>query len=726
MAYQVLARKWRPKTFADLVGQEHVVKALQNALGKGRLHHAYLLTGTRGVGKTTIARILAKSLNCETPHEGEPCGQCQSCRDIDAGRFVDLLEIDAASNTGIDNIREVLENAQYAPTAGKYKVYIIDEVHMLSKSAFNAMLKTLEEPPEHVKFILATTDPHKVPVTVLSRCLQFVLRNMTAQQVSQHLAHVLTSEQIPYEAPALALLGRAAAGSMRDALSLLDQAIAMGSGSVTEADVRQMIGAVDQHYLYSLLQAAANQDGAVLLATAQEMAGRAIGFDSALSELALLLQKLALIKTIPAAVPADDPERDTLQQLAGQLGDEQIQLYYQCVIHGKQDLPLAPDEYAGFVMTLLRLLAFAPLAAAELPEGSQISGSELHDPAPKPRPAATPQPDKPPRLAENHIAEAPPAQAEPRLPESGHNSQNEHGSFSGSPNNNGRLSQNDPLPQATATAARHTERLPENISGSPNSQHRLSPNPNASGNPAPGSAEPGRPHPSEPQPAPAEAIPAAFESSPPWDDAPPPAGFETRQPDSLPQHQHDAASRNESGLGRERLPETEQSGLPHGSNRQTEAQSAAAETPEHPGTAALPLPDADTWPHIVAAIAPKIGAAQMSAQHTACLGYDPQQHLLTLAVAEAGQVSISREHIQRIEQHLAAAYGHPVSIRTIDWPADGNAAETPAMRQQRLRQAARDQAQSLLEQDSAAQDILNLFGARWLPESLVLQGNSQT
>ena len=754
MAYQVLARKWRPKTFADLVGQEHVVKALQNALGKGRLHHAYLLTGTRGVGKTTIARILAKSLNCENAQHGEPCGQCQSCRDIDAGRFVDLLEIDAASNTGIDNIREVLENAQYAPTAGKYKVYIIDEVHMLSKSAFNAMLKTLEEPPEHVKFILATTDPHKVPVTVLSRCLQFVLRNMTAQQVSQHLAHVLSSEQIPYEAPALALLGRAAAGSMRDALSLLDQAIAMGSGSVTEADVRQMIGAVDQHYLYSLLQAAANQDGAALLATAQEMAGRAIGFDSALSELALLLQKLALIKTIPAAVPADDPERDTLQQLAGQLGDEQIQLYYQCVIHGKQDLPLAPDEYAGFVMTLLRLLAFAPLAAAELPEGSQISGSKLHDPAPKPRPAATPQPDKPPRLAENHIAEAPPAQAEPRLPESGHNSQNEHGSFSGSPNNNGRLSQNNPLPQATATAARHTERLPENISGSPNSQHGLSPNPNESGSPAPGSAEPGRPYPSEPQPTQTEAVPTAFESNPPWDDAPPPAGFETRQPDSppssglaetepsqnpanefphsrnkndsLPQHKHDAASRNESGLGSERLPETEQSGFLQSPNGQTEAQSAAAETPEHTGTAALPLPDADTWPHIVAAIAPKIGAAQMSAQHTACLGYDPQQHLLTLAVAEAGQVSISREHIQRIEQHLAAAYGHPVSIRTIDWPADGNAAETPAMRQQRLRQAARDQAQSLLEQDSAAQDILNLFGARWLPESLVLQENGQT
>ena len=384
MAYQVLARKWRPKTFADLVGQEHVVKALRNALEKGRLHHAYLLTGTRGVGKTTIARILAKSLNCEHPEEGEPCGQCQSCRDIDTGRFVDLLEIDAASNTGIDNIREVLENAQYAPTAGKYKVYIIDEVHMLSKSAFNAMLKTLEEPPEHVKFILATTDPHKVPVTVLSRCLQFVLRNMTAQQVADHLAHVLDSEQIPYETPALALLGRAAAGSMRDALSLLDQAIAMGSGKVAEQDVRQMIGAVDKRYLYELLQSIAGQNGAALMNQAREMAERAVGFDNALSELALLLQRIALLQTVPAAVPADDPEYPALKHLAAQLGGEQIQLYYQCAIHGKQDLGLAPDEYAGFVMTLLRMLAFAPLAAPPQHTGAQIDGSGLHTPSAAP------------------------------------------------------------------------------------------------------------------------------------------------------------------------------------------------------------------------------------------------------------------------------------------------------------------------------------------------------
>ena len=379
MAYQVLARKWRPKTFADLVGQEHVVKALRNALDKGRLHHAYLLTGTRGVGKTTIARILAKSLNCEQGQHGEPCGVCASCTQIDAGRYVDLLEIDAASNTGIDNIREVLENAQYAPTVGKYKVYIIDEVHMLSKSAFNAMLKTLEEPPEHVKFILATTDPHKVPITVLSRCLQFVLRNMTTQQVAAHLAHVLESEQVPFEPAAVQLLGRAAMGSMRDALSLLDQAIAMGSGSVTEQDVRQMIGAVDKRYLYELLQYIVNQDGEALLEKAQEMAARAIGFDSALSELAMLLQRLALLKTVPAAL-ADDPEHETLARLAQYLSGEQIQLYYQCAIHGKQDLSLAPDEYAGFVMTLLRMLAFAPMAAKAHSSEGIIEGTQLHNP----------------------------------------------------------------------------------------------------------------------------------------------------------------------------------------------------------------------------------------------------------------------------------------------------------------------------------------------------------
>ncbi len=420
MTYQVLARKWRPKTFADLVGQQHVVKALQNALANGRLHHAYLLTGTRGVGKTTIARILAKSLNCENAQHGEPCGHCATCQAIDAGRFVDLLEIDAASNTGIDNIREVLENAQYAPTAGKYKVYIIDEVHMLSKSAFNAMLKTLEEPPEHVKFILATTDPHKVPITVLSRCLQFVLRNMTAQQVSEHLAHVLNAEHIAYDPAALTLLGRAAQGSMRDALSLLDQAIAMGSGSVAEADVRQMIGAVDNRYLFELLEILSQKNGAALIAKASEMHSQSLGFDSVLAELALLLQRIALLQTVPAAIPADDPEYDRLQALAQAFNGEQIQLYYQCALHGKQDLPLAPDEYAGFVMTLLRMLAFAPFAAENVPTNAAIENTQMHEPAAhnvgslKTQATAAPQTITPQNIAQPSHPANNPAPAEPQ------------------------------------------------------------------------------------------------------------------------------------------------------------------------------------------------------------------------------------------------------------------------------------------------------------------------
>ncbi|XDZ50691.1 DNA polymerase III subunit gamma/tau [Neisseriaceae bacterium CLB008] len=414
-AYQVLARKWRPKRFDDLVGQEHVVKALQNALAKGRLHHAYLLTGTRGVGKTTIARILAKSLNCTQSVDGEPCGSCASCTQIDAGRYVDLLEIDAASNTGIDNIREVLENAQYAPTAGQYKVYIIDEVHMLSKSAFNAMLKTLEEPPSHVKFILATTDPQKVPITVLSRCLQFVLRNLTPQQVTERLAHVLTVEGVPAEEAALNLLGRAAMGSMRDALSLLDQAIALGSGQVSEADVRHMLGAVDRQYLFALLQHVVNQDGPALMQQAQDMSARAVGFDSALAELAALCQQLALIQAVPSLLRHDDPEAETLLALAEALSAEQLQLYYQCAIHGKRDLPLAPDEAAGFNMTLLRMLAFQPLSAKATPLNLKIKGTALQQSAAAPAavaqatPAVTASVPPPPKapVAQPEVEAAP-------------------------------------------------------------------------------------------------------------------------------------------------------------------------------------------------------------------------------------------------------------------------------------------------------------------------------
>ncbi len=357
-----LARKWRPRVFADLKGQEHVVQALSNALTQGRLHHAYLLTGTRGVGKTTLARILAKCLNCETGVTATPCGVCSACTQIDAGRFVDLLELDAASNTGVDNMREVLDNAQYAPTVGRYKVYIIDEVHMLSKPAFNSMLKTLEEPPAHVKFILATTDPQKIPVTVLSRCLQFNLKPMPPALVAQHLGEVLEQENVTAEPAALNLLARAAAGSMRDALSLTDQAIAYGGGTVEAAAVEAMLGTVRRDYLFDLLDALAAQNGDALLDQAQKMAESGIAFDATLQDLGNLLTQLALMLHAPAAVETTlDAER--MQATAARLDAETVQLFYQIALNGRRDLPYAPDEFSGFCMTLLRMLAFAPGAA---------------------------------------------------------------------------------------------------------------------------------------------------------------------------------------------------------------------------------------------------------------------------------------------------------------------------------------------------------------------------
>ncbi len=366
MSYQVLARKWRPRNFSTLVGQEHVVRALSHALTEQRLHHAYLFTGTRGVGKTTLARILAKSLNCETGITASPCGRCSACQEIDAGRFVDLLEVDAATNTRVDEMRQLLENAVYAPTRGRFKVYVIDEVHMLSTSAFNAMLKTLEEPPEHVKFILATTDPQKIPVTVLSRCLQFNLKQMPVSAITAHLAHILQAEGVPHEAPALALVARSAGGSMRDALSLLDQAIAHGAGRVEEAQVRGMLGAVDQDHLYTILQALRVGDAAALLQVAADLAVRSLSFGTALQDLAALLTRIQIVQCVPGALDEDAPDKAVLLEVATALTPEFVQLAYQIVVLGRQELSTAPDEYAGFVMTLLRLHAFRPTTVAEV------------------------------------------------------------------------------------------------------------------------------------------------------------------------------------------------------------------------------------------------------------------------------------------------------------------------------------------------------------------------
>ncbi len=364
MSYQVLARKWRPRNFASLVGQEHVVRALTHALEQKRLHHAYLFTGTRGVGKTTLARILAKALNCETGITATPCGICSACTEIDSGRFVDLIEIDAATNTGIDNMRELQDNAVYAPTRGRFKVFVIDEVHMLSKQAFNSMLKTFEEPPEHIKFILATTDPQRIPVTVLSRCLQFNLKQMPREAIYAHLGYILQQENNAADASALRLIAQAAQGSMRDALSLLDQAIAYAGGKVSEEAVRAMLGAIDQDYLFRLLDGLARQDIKAMLAVAADMESRSLSFDSALQDLATLLHQIALAQSAPDALGQDLPERERILALAQQFDAEELQLHYQIALHGRRDLPLAPDEYAGFSMSLMRMLAFRPADAA--------------------------------------------------------------------------------------------------------------------------------------------------------------------------------------------------------------------------------------------------------------------------------------------------------------------------------------------------------------------------
>lgn len=368
MSYQVLARKWRPRSFREMVGQTHVLKALINALDSQRLHHAYLFTGTRGVGKTTIARIIAKCLNCETGISSTPCGTCSVCREIDEGRFVDLIEVDAASRTKVEDTRELLDNVQYSPSRGRFKVYLIDEVHMLSTSSFNALLKTLEEPPPHVKFLLATTDPQKLPVTVLSRCLQFSLKNMPPERVVEHLTHVLTAENVPFEDDALWLLGRAADGSMRDAMSLTDQAIAFGEGKVLAADVRAMLGTLDHGQVYGVLHALIEGDARALIEAVRHLAEQGPDWNGVLSEMLNVLHRVAIAQALPDAVDNGQGDRERVLQLAQALPAEDVQFYYQMGLIGRRDLPLAPDPRGGFEMVLLRMLAFRPAGADDAPK----------------------------------------------------------------------------------------------------------------------------------------------------------------------------------------------------------------------------------------------------------------------------------------------------------------------------------------------------------------------
>jgi len=380
MSYQVLARKWRPRRFSEMVGQEHVVRALGNALARDQLHHAYLFTGTRGVGKTTLARIFAKSLNCEQGVTAEPCGSCSACREIDEGRFVDLLEVDAASRTKVDQTRELLDNVPYAPVRGRFKVYLIDEVHMFSSSSFNALLKTLEEPPPHVKFLLATTDPQKVPATVLSRCLQFNLKRLLPDQIGGQLAHILEQEGVDNEAPALSLLARAADGSMRDGLSLLDQAIAFGGGRVVEADVRTMLGTLAQDLILELTEALAEGSAQKVLEQVAHMAERTPDFADVLGELLTLLHRLAVGQMVPELMAAGADAEPRERALTDAIAPEDVQLYYQIGLLGQRDLELAPDPRTGMEMVLLRMLAFRPA-------GARSGGAGAADKRPQPHPA---------------------------------------------------------------------------------------------------------------------------------------------------------------------------------------------------------------------------------------------------------------------------------------------------------------------------------------------------
>lgn len=399
MGYQVLARKWRPKNFADMVGQQHVVQALSNALKQNRLHHAYLFTGTRGVGKTTVARIIAKCLNCETSITHEPCEKCSACSEINAGRFMDLIEVDAASRTKVEDTRELLDNVQYAPTKGRFKVYLIDEVHMLSGHSFNALLKTLEEPPPHVKFLLATTDPQKLPMTVLSRCLQFHLKNLTIEQITVQLAHILEQEQIPFEMNALQPLARAAEGSMRDALSLLDQAIAQGDGNVTLDTVRAMLGTIAPTHLYDIIEALINDDAQALYQETQSLSEQGVDFAHVLEELLGLLHQMAVLQCLPDLHSSLFADNDTPRTLAKKLTAEQLQLYYQISILGRRDLPMAPTPRSGFEMTLLRMLAFYPErnSPSMTTRNSTISSTDMNTPLAESSSTSTKVPVSPPR-----------------------------------------------------------------------------------------------------------------------------------------------------------------------------------------------------------------------------------------------------------------------------------------------------------------------------------------
>ncbi|TVT56204.1 MAG: DNA polymerase III subunit gamma/tau [Azoarcus sp. PHD] len=666
MSYQVLARKWRPKSFGTLVGQEHVVRALSHALTTGRLHHAWLFTGTRGVGKTTISRILAKALNCETGITAEPCGVCDACRAIDADRFPDYVEMDAASNRGVDDMAALLDKAVYAPVQGRYKVYMIDEVHMLTGHAFNAMLKTLEEPPEHVKFILATTDPQKIPVTVLSRCLQFNLKQMPQGSIVDHLSGVLAAEEVVFEPGALRHIAKAANGSMRDALSLLDQAIAHGAGKVLEEPVTHMLGTVGDDHLHALLDALAAGDVAAMLAVADGMEARSLSFDAALQALASMLGRIALFQFAPGAI-ADEVERQRLAPHAEKFDAEFLQLAYQIAIHGRDELALAPDEYTGFSMTLLRLHAFRPDQPAAMGSpalaGSGGSGEARTVPPlsagteSRPVAAATPASSAAP-VAERSAAPLPAPQPVPASPPPA-------------------------MPRATAAPV---ESRPE-----PQAEFR----PKLESKP-------------EPKPKPPSRDLA------PWEDLPPEALMHD-----------DAYSGGANAFDDEADAAPAESVAPVGSAAARSEMPAHAPAPESPivvpvAPAAAPVPrdaqgDADLaaafaagdWRMVVRLLGIG-GLVRELAQH--CEWVECVDDLLVLRLSDTHRhlLDMNRAAVERVQELLASALARPLRIRVDVGAITG---ETPAQRDEIERRARHAVAVAALESDPFVRELIERFDA---------------
>ncbi|WER47107.1 DNA polymerase III subunit gamma/tau [Cupriavidus sp. WKF15] len=717
MSYQVLARKWRPRDFTTLVGQEHVVRALTHALEQQRLHHAYLFTGTRGVGKTTLSRILAKALNC-TGADGnggitaQPCGQCKACLEIDSGRFVDYIEMDAASNRGVDEMAQLLDKAVYAPTAGRFKVYMIDEVHMLTNHAFNAMLKTLEEPPGHVKFILATTDPQKIPVTVLSRCLQFNLKQMPPGQIVSHLDHILAQEGIGHDGNALRLLAQAAHGSMRDALSLTDQAIAYSAGQVSEEAVRGMLGAIDQGYLVQLLDALAAEDGAALIGIADAMADRSLSFAGALQDLGSLLHKIALAQAVPASVQEEWPEAGDVRRLAGVFDAQEVQLFYQIANLGRSELALAPDEYAGFTMTLLRMLAFRPSSSPEpLPATAPGQGGgatprvRTAAAAPVAAPIATAEPVARPVVTAAPAAPVaqPPAIAAPARPEAGGDAPMSPAraalaaarQASAARGGAGRAPAAAPMPTPTGGAARQS------------AQPLRAPTPTAVSRPAPAPAaravQPAAAPARKPAPEP-ESVPP-WEASggsdiPPWEDLPPdlPAfGPYDSEPASLPPKMAAPA--------RASKPEAPAPEAPRA------RPVAAAVAPRPPAAAEDGTPPVFTgqWPALAASL-PLKGLAQQLAYQSELTQVVGRTFHLRIPVAAIGENGVS----ERLQQVLSDHFGAEVRVLC----EIGAVSETAAAADAQARAERQREAEANIEADPFVQGLLRDFGGQIVPGSI--------